>query len=492
VSAFALEENTVNLWYEVNTELTIDFQENSSIDEVFTINIDDLAADIKLQYPDNSVEYSWDIFGEAPQSWTWLTIQFKTPGKKQISLNAYIDEWEDKKLIYNTSFFPLIYSSSVPLLYDTRIDSDTIENYKKAAEDSWVYLYDIGSFGDDSILASQIQEKIQSYQNLAWNKSNYIVLWWEKEFLFSILSSLDFNNKENEEWYNFVLLSWYNNNILRNYIENSIAWKNIVKQGFIVDDLARLQIIKHPNTIWELQSRLDVSSYEYLTIDINPEISPILFISHFIKEVSNSWVSNSDIYILLLIPIFLTLVAVFKHVIGISTLGSIIPAFMAVLFLKLWLLFTFIVIVFLLVFNLLIAKFISKYTLLYTPKVTFITIANIVFFMLFYQALQYTDLIHIDLENILYVVLFFVVSEKMISIICTKEFREYKKSLLWTIVVALICFTFFYLNSFLVFLFAYPEILLILIPFNFYLWRFTWLRITEYFRFNEIFKNIEE
>jgi hypothetical protein len=39
---------------------------------------------------------------------------------------------------------------------------------------------------------------------------------------------------------------------------------------------------------------------------------------------------------------------------------------------------------------------------------------------------------------------------------------------------------------------TYPELLILIIPISFLIWRFTWLRVTEYFRFKELIKSIEE
>jgi hypothetical protein len=97
-----------------------------------------------------------------------------------------------------------------------------------------------------------------------------------------------------------------------------------------------------------------------------------------------------------------------------------------------------------------------------------------------------------NINNILYVILFFIVSEKLITIITSKEFGEYKKSLVGTLLVSLICYALFNFNTLLVFLTAYPETLILLVPLNFLLGRFTGLRITEYFRFREVVKSIEE
>jgi len=43
-----------------------------------------------------------------------------------------------------------------------------------------------------------------------------------------------------------------------------------------------------------------------------------------------------------------------------------------------------------------------------------------------------------------------------------------------------------------VFILAYPELIIICAPLSFLIGRFTGLRVTEYLRFKEIIKNIEE
>jgi hypothetical protein len=112
--------------------------------------------------------------------------------------------------------------------------------------------------------------------------------------------------------------------------------------------------------------------------------------------------------------------------------------------------------------------------------------------MLFYEGLQYFEIIDVTISNILYIILFFIVSEKLITIITSKEFREYKKSLVWTLLISLVCYALFNFNTLLVFLTAYPEVLITLVPLNFLLGRFTGLRITEYIRFREVITSIEE
>ena len=171
---------------------------------------------------------------------------------------------------------------------------------------------------------------------------------------------------------------------------------------------------------------------------------------------------------------------------------NILPIFIGVLMIKSWLLFTTLLIIFLFFTNVGISKIISKYNLLYTPKISMITIINIMVFAIAFLLLSKYSPINIHMHNVLYAILFFMVAEKAITIIISKELREYSQWAVGTLMVALICFMLFHIDGVRVFLMAFPETLILLIPFNFFLGRFTGLRITEYIRFREVIKNVEE
>lgn len=468
--------------------IEIPYQEVLHIDDEYIISISDIAEKLESDYPESSFLYTWDIFGESPQNGEKLTIKFSSTGKKQISLNIYQkSKNEEQTLIYNTSIFPVIYKYSIPLLTDLNLEDTQVENYINSWKDAWVLFYEISSewSGED------IQKEIKFFYENYKNKSNYIVLWWAKEFLFYLLNQFNLNNSDAKNL-NFVLLSSYNNSIIRNYIENSLAGKNVIWEAFILEEIFKTQILKSPKDINIFKQTLTNSGYEYLPITPGNQVIHAYFISNFINALSKSWVNNTEIYIILLLPIFFTIVAFSKHIVGLSTLWNLIPIFLWILFIKIWFLFTFFVFAFLILFNIALSSFLSRYTLLYTPKISLITITNILFFMLFYSLTSYLFPWELILKNILYVIIFFIISEKLVSIISTKEFREYKKNIIGSIIIWLLCYGLFTINSLLVFLYAYPEILLIFIPINFILGRFTWLRISEYFRFNEILKTIEE
>ncbi len=500
---------TNNLWAaqvsqleETIAEYKVNIPDKIYVEDTLEIDITNLWETLSQSFSEFELEYEWEIFSQSPQTWPKLEVTFDSFWMKAIQLQIFTnvewkvwEDWEEipgeRKLVYRSSQNIFVYQKSIPVIVWANVDTNEKENFINAAQDQWVLVYSLWDYSEDSLSGDEILKNLTTYRLSFSEKSDYIALWWEKEFIFSVLSRLNTRSIESASL-NVVLLTSYNTSVLKNYITNSISWKTFINTGFIVDESVRTQVLKNPQNIDSLLEQISKNSYEYtLLTDVNP-IESYFFISRFISKLSNNGVNVSDIYIILLLPIFITIVWVAKHFVGLSTLGSIIPVFIWILYIKLWVPFTLGLLIFLLILNISLSKLISKYTLLHTPKVTFITIINFLVFMWLFLIFDEMNIINIYLDNIIYIILFFVVAEKFITIIASKEFSEYKKWFSWTIIVSLICFWLFNFTTFLIFLTAYPELLIILIPFNFILWRFTGLRITEYFRFREVVRGIEE
>ena len=488
----------------------IPFQKNIYIGETFSVDLTSLDTILQENYNDYIFEYDWNVSWASSQEWPIFKRDFQTSGQKNIRLSVYATEvpneedWEktteeveaneseviSRNLVLESDIWFFIYEKSVPLVIDESINVKAVKDFIEAGKDLWVYIKEIGSYSEFSINGNDIIAWIEEYKVSTRESSDYIVVWWEKEFLFTTLSQINASKPMNP--LNMVLVSPFNASILKSYIWNNIAKKDVLGTAFILNDTFRPQILKNPQSIEALKLQVEENNYEYTSLTQQNTISPFLFLSNFVNRLSNNAIPISDIYIILLLPLFLTLISIAKHMIGISTIGIIIPIFMSLLFIKLSVSFTLWILWFFLICNIIISRFINKYALLYTPKVACITILNLIAFMWLYQFISYFDLITIPLNNVLYILLFFIIAEKLITIIISKEFREYKKSITGTIIVALLCFLIFQLDGLRVFLVAYPETLLIFVPINFFIGRFTWLRVTEYLRFREIIKNIEE
>lgn len=496
---------------ELKTELEsygIAYKKNVFIDDQFSVDLSSLDATLKENYSEYIFEYEWNISGASSQSGASFVRDFDTSGQKNISLSIYATEipqaeaiWEDtseereeeiisRDLVLQSDIWFFIYEQSLPLVVDESIRRKSVEDFMRAGRDLWVYVRELWSYNEFSVNGNEILGNLDEYKISTKENSDYLVIWGNKEFLFTTLSQMDASAMSIP--LNMVLVSSYNTAILKNYIGNNIAGKQILARAFIIDEALRLQILKSPQQIELLQAEVEENNYEYTSLSEKSSLSPYLFISQFTNKLLNTGIPVSDIYIILLLPLFLTLVSFVKHMVWLSTIGSIVPVFIALLFIKLSIVFTLAILWFFLICNIIISRFINKYALLYTPKVACITIINIVSFMWIYQVFSHFEIIDIPLNNVLYIVLFVIIAEKLITIITSKEFREYKKGIFWTVIVAFLCFMLFQIDSLRVFFMAYPELILIFIPINFFIGRFTWLRVTEYFRFREVMKNIEE
>ncbi|USN59128.1 MAG: hypothetical protein H6767_03450 [Candidatus Peribacteria bacterium] len=291
---------------------------------------------------------------------------------------------------------------------------------------------------------------------------------------------------------NIVLTSPFNVDVLKNYIKNFLSNKSALKRGILIEESSRFQVINAPSTINGLVTELTKNNYPYIEVNTQSKISQSLFLSQFINTLSNNGYNLSGIYLILIIPFLFTGIAFIKHMVGLSPVGTLIPVAMVLLVFSIGLIGGTIIITSLIILNILIGKFINRYTLLYTPKISFIMTINIIVFSIIITIMYHYHIIDNNINDIMYIILFIIISERLITLIISKDFGEYKYNLVNTAIFVLLTYLLFSIPIIQLFLLAYPEIILLLAPINFIIGKFTGLRATEYFRFREVIKNIEE
>lgn len=469
----------------------LDYKKVIKIWEQIKIDISNVIDQIKEEY-ETDIYTEWDVKWEKTKEWNIFESQFTTFWDKDINLRIYkIINWE-KNIIINKEFKIFVYENSLLSFLDWSMDNDKINSFINLSKQNWLYVYskiiDPKNIENENILNS-----IRSFNDNS-DKKSYISIWGNKEFLFDVLSKInnDIQNSIYDENLDIVLISNFNIYVMQNYLNNFLVNKKWINDIIIFEDIYIWQITKNPNNISEIKEELKRNWYNFIDIDIEEKINHFLFISQFINNLSWKGLTTQWIYMLVIIPFLLVLVSVFKHLIWLSWLWIIIPVSYTILFFKFWILLAILFIILLLVINLILWRILNKYTLLYTPKVTLITTINIVFFILIINLLFNYWFVNTNINDIWFIILFLVIAERFITIIIGKEFREYKSNFLNTIIFWLLAYLFFDLNIVKVFLLAYPETIIILIPISFFIWRFTWLRVTEYFRFKEIINKVDE
>lgn len=495
--------SSINYNINVDEEIHKIYKEDVSINTQYQIDLTNLYENLKIINPTKDFKFVWNLKWASSQSWTVYKRIFAEKWEKQLELSIYEklknDEnttWEiGEKVFFNKTYDILVFEKSFFLVYSNEIDENDINSYIDFSKKDWVFINKLGPLNKTDIELTSITNNIEKYEKLWWLKSDYIIVWWARDFVFNILSNINKELSINQNWekrYNIISLSNYNIDILSSYLRNFLANKSWINKLILLSENSKYLILKE-NLTWELIKELSKNKHAFKDINLkNNEVNNLFFVSKFINNLSNLWYSINNIYIFLIIPIILTIIIVFKHFVWISPIWISIPLFLTLMFFKIWFLISLFLIFLYICLNLFLSLITYRYNLLYAPKMVFLITINFIFFIILLNIGYSLNIISLNLSDILYFVIFIIISEKMITIITSKDLLEYKESFFWTILISSFCFVLLNINTIKVLTLSFPEIILFLIPINFLIWRFSGLRITEYFRFKEIIKNIEE
>lgn len=509
---FATSENIVSeesqsINYEINIleELNSQIKTNISINTPYEVDLSGLEEKLKILYPNFRFSAKWDIAWASSQEGFVFKRMFKEKGLKDITFTIYKisslrdESWresEEQESLYIKNYELLVYEKSLAVILSPQVEKTEIENYIQFSKNDGTYVHLIGPLSKTDIELNSLLTSLQNYHKTSWLKSDYISIWWERDFIVDVLSKINREAQANKELIpnslNLVGISPYNIHVLKNYLWNFLVKKDWIQSFLLLNEEWKYLILKQ-NQITELKKELEKNQHQFVNIDLQEKgISNALFISNFVNNLSNLWYTTNNIYIFLIIPFILAGISFFRHFIGFSPIWVVIPLFITLLFFKLWFFATLALIFIYLIFNLGISLIVDRYNLLYTPKISFILTLNIVFFIILFNVASSLEIVVLNLTDILYFIVFIIISEKFINIIISKDLSEYKSPFFYTILISSVCFWLLNISEIKLLILAYPEIIMALVPINFLMGRFTWLRVTEYFRFKEIIKSVEE
>lgn len=495
--------------YNINLEEEIEKQikYEISINSEYKIDLNEIIEKLKIIYPEKNFFVNWTYQKEEFKNNSFIKT-FKDKWIKEIKLNliqsqktTQIDEKTneeievlDEKVIFEKNINLLVYEKTIPFIISDEINKKELDYYLEFAKKDWIFIYKIWPLSKTDIELTNIPNLINKYEKIWWLKSDYITIWWWRNFIFDIISKInrDLILSENEKSYNIVSISPFNITIMKNYLDNFLANKKWINSILLLWEDSKFALLKE-NINEFLIKELTDNKHNFINLNLkDSKVSNILFLSNFINKLSNLWYSTNTIYIMLIIPFVLIITIIFKHFIWISPIWLILPLFITILLFKLWFIFTFIFILFFIFFNLTLSYFIWKHNLHYAPKITFLLLLNIVFLILWIIFFYNYNIIPLDFNDVLYFVIFIIISEKFINIIISKDIIEYKNPFINTIIISLFSYFILQINFIKIIILSYPEIMLWLIPISFLVWKFSWLRVSEYFRFKEIIKSTEE
>ena len=218
------------------------------------------------------------------------------------------------------------------------------------------------------------------------------------------------------------------------------------------------------------------------------KIGILNFVSVGINYLLNHGVPINNIILVLMIPVIATILAFARQVIGIKAFGLITPAITTLSFLVLGLPSGLIVFVVVLLSGTLTRLALRKFHLLYLPRMalvlTSVSIAILVMLGVGSATGQAANLSF----SIFPILILTILAEEFIAAQFARGFRTALRITGWTLVLVIACYLIVSWQLLRTVLLSYPELVLLAIPINIALGRFTGLRLTEYIRFRELLR----
>jgi hypothetical protein len=212
------------------------------------------------------------------------------------------------------------------------------------------------------------------------------------------------------------------------------------------------------------------------------------FMSFGINFLVNRGVPINNIILILMIPVIATILSFTRQVIGIKALGLITPAMTTLCFLVLGLSAGLIVFLVVLLSGTLTRILLRRLHLLYLPRMALVlTMASLAILVMLGFGVATGRATTLSF-SIFPIFILTILAEEFIAIQFSRGARTALSITAWTLLLSILCFYLVSWELLRTLLLSYPEIILLAIPINIALGRFSGLRLVEYFRFRELLR----
>ncbi|MDB4978518.1 MAG: hypothetical protein JWM56_704 [Candidatus Peribacteria bacterium] len=231
---------------------------------------------------------------------------------------------------------------------------------------------------------------------------------------------------------------------------------------------------------------------DYLVLDTTTVgVRPWNLLSWLVNYMLVQGVSSQTIVLLLMLSVIATILAFLKQVIGVITFGLFAPSIIALSMLALGWWVGLLFLVFIITTGYLTRAAMQRWHLLYIPKVAIIlSVVSITLLLLLGIGAAFG--IVLSRDSVFILLILSTLGESFLTAKTEQGLKGAILSVSQTIGSALLCVIIVQWPAFQALILAYPELILLTLPVNFFLGRWTGLRLVEYFRFQEVFRHLYE
>lgn len=208
----------------------------------------------------------------------------------------------------------------------------------------------------------------------------------------------------------------------------------------------------------------------------------------FVQFVIEQGVPLETLQFLLILPIVVTLIAFFRQVIGIQAFGIYAPSLITFAFLVVGAKYGVAIYISVIVVGIIARLLLRRLRVLYLSRVammlTLVSFA-LLFLLIFGASIQRTGFAAVSIVPLIIMI---VLSEKFIAAQIEKNTKTALIIAAQTLIISLVTYLIVGWPTLTLLLFAHPWIVLLTLPINFFIGRWTGLRLSEYYRFHSILK----
>ncbi len=213
--------------------------------------------------------------------------------------------------------------------------------------------------------------------------------------------------------------------------------------------------------------------------------------SDIIKLITSQGVDIETAYLLLALPFVATLITFFRQIVGIKSFGIYTPLVLTFAFWATDLKYGLAIFAVILFTGTAVRYFLRNFKLLYLPKMAIVITAISLAILATLAIGGYTSRTGLASTSIFAILILITLIEKFISTQVEKGIRTAALLSIETLIISTVGYYFIIWDKFRDFVLNHPEYILILFAVNVFLGRWTGLRLSEYLRFKNVIKNIE-
>lgn len=469
-------ENKTNDYY-------IEWKTNIKSNETTVHNINTLTW--SKEFKIKNIVYELYKDDELVETLTWAKYLHNYVNPWKVNLKASFEDEDNCKFELNKSLH--IYKWFVYYLWDAvnELELWLESNFEK----SWLLFNKLILSNNNLFIENEFAWKMQ--QDIETLKSSNIIIINNKNFssIFQALWSLAKNEEYNFADKEIFVISELNENFMKRLLARNYKnlWNSkiyIVNNTFLLNFLTSISIWKETEELSFLQ-KFSIAYHE------SPKYLPL---SYLIDLLIYNWFPSVLISFILTLCIWALIISIFRQIIWFSIFGIYSPLLFAVSISVIWIKFSFLLLFIAFVSTIITRMFTSKIYLLSSAK---ISLNIILYFIISIIVLSINSIFNLNLIDmsvfndayIIFPIIFLIITAEKVF---HEWFNIFSKwwwfSFIEFLFVSWVVYYIISRVSLKYVLISYPEIIFLVIIFNIYVWRFTWLQLLEYFRFMPLIK----